>query len=124
MTDHQKTSHGMGMGAAGTGGAFAFTRSGYDRADVHDLTTADLEDATIYGRDDETIGSIKSFKVGGDGQITHAVIDVGGFLGMGAHSVALPFRDLTVLRATDGHDLRVHLDTTKEKLKAMPHHTA
>jgi hypothetical protein len=52
------------------------------------------------------------------------VIDIGGFLGMGAHSVMLPFSQLTGLRENDGSDVRVHLDTTKDKLKAMPHHAA
>lgn len=109
--------------AAAGGGAYGFVRKGYDRAQQHDLTTADVESATVYGRDDETIGTISALKVGTDGRITDAVIDVGGFLGMGAHSVQMPFSDLTVLRETDGADLRVHLDTTKDRLKAMPHHT-
>ncbi len=105
------------------GGAYAFAREGYDRAEHHELTTADVENATVYGRDDETIGSVQSLQVGTDGKITHAVVDVGGFLGIGAHSVLLPFHELHVLRATNGVDVRVHLDTTKEKLKAMPHYT-
>ena len=67
--------------------------------------------------------TMNKHKVGTDGKITHAVVDVGGFLGIGAHSVLLPFRELHVLRATNGVDVRVHLDTTKEKLKAMPHYT-
>ncbi|MFZ2100469.1 MAG: PRC-barrel domain-containing protein [Oricola sp.] len=108
--------------AATGGGAYGFVRNGYNRAETHDLTTSDLESATVYGRDDETIGSVSSLKVGTDGKITDAVIDVGGFLGMGAHSVLLPFSQLTILRETNGTDLRVHLDTTKDKLKAMPHH--
>ncbi len=105
------------------GGAYGFVRDGYARTEAHDLTTADLEGATVYGRNDETIGSVSALQVGTDGKITNAVIDVGGFLGMGAHSVMLPFSQLTVLRETDGSDVRVHLDTTKDKLKAMPHHT-
>lgn len=108
--------------SAATGGAYGFERNGYSRTETNDLTTADVESATVYGRDDETIGSVSSLKVGTDGKITAAVIDVGGFLGMGAHSVMLPFSELTVLHANDGSDVRVHLDTTKDKLKAMPHH--
>ncbi|WP_296478782.1 PRC-barrel domain-containing protein, partial [Roseinatronobacter sp.] len=77
---------------------------------------------TVYGRNDENIGSINALKVGSDGKITDAIVDVGGFLGIGAHSVLLPFSQLTVLRQTAGSDVRVHLDTTKEKLKAMPQH--
>ena len=111
----------MSHGAAG-GNAFGFARTGYTRAEAKDLTTSDLESATVYGRNDETIGSVSNLKMGTDGKITHAVIDVGGFLGLGAHSVMLPFDQLTVLRETNGSDLRVNLDTTKDKLKAMPHH--
>jgi len=101
MTHHATTTHGTG-----TGGAFGFARDGYSEANVHELTTADLESASVYGRDDETIGSISSLTVGTDGKITDAVIDVGGFLGMGAHSVSIPFDQLTVLRETAGSDLR------------------
>jgi hypothetical protein len=118
--EYANTQHG----AAGSGGAFGFVRNGYSRAEIHDQTTADLESATVYGRNDETIGSVSSLKVGNDGKITDAVVDVGGFLGMGAHSVLLPFSHFTVLRETGGSDVRVHLDTTKDKLKAMPHHHA
>lgn len=119
MTQRADTPYG-----AGGGGAFGFVRNGYNLADTHGLTTADLQGATVHGRDDETIGSISALKVGTDGQITDAVIDVGGFLGLGAHSVLLPFDQLTVLRETDGSDLSVHLDTTKDRLTNMPHHAA
>lgn len=109
----------------GSGGdAFGFVRNGYNPANVHDLTTTDLQNATVYGRDDETIGSVSALRVGADGRITDAVIDVGGFLGIGAHSVLLPFSRLTVLRKTDDADISVHLDTTKDALRAMPHHHA
>lgn len=106
------------------GGAFGFVRNGYDRMEIHNLTAAALEGATVYGRDDETIGSIRSLQISTDGRITGAVIDVGGFLGIGVHSVLVPFSGLTVLRETDGSDLRVNIDTTKDKLAAMPRHDA
>jgi len=109
------------LGASGAG-PHMFVRDGYARAEIHDLTTADVESATVYGRNDEKIGSISSLKLDTNGKITDAVIDVGGFLGMGAHSVVMPFRELTVLRKTNGKDVRVNLDTTKDRLKAMPHY--
>ena len=104
------------------GGAFGFVRKGYDRTNAEDLTTSDVEGANVYGREDETIGSVRSLRIDTNGKITDAIIDVGGFLGMGAHSVLMPFSELSVLRETNGSDLRVNLDTTKDKLKAMPHH--
>ena len=108
----------------GTGGAFAFVREGYKPVGAQDLTTSDLESAHVYGRDEENIGSISALQLVSDDKITHAVIDVGGFLGMGAHSVLPPFSQLNVQRETGGSNFRVNLDTTKDKLKAMPHHTA
>ena len=114
MTHPTNLTHG-----AASGGIF---RDGYATVTVHELQTSDLEGAAVHGFNDESIGKISALKVGTDGQINEAVIDVGGFLGIGAHSVLLPFSDLTVLRATNGTNLRVHLDTTKERLKAMPHH--
>jgi hypothetical protein len=110
-------------GASG-GGTHAFTRDGYAKAAVHELKSSDLEGAEVYGRDNESIGSVSALKLGSEGRINAAVIDVGGFLGIGAHSVMVPFGDLTVLRATGGSDVRVHMDTTKDQLKAMPHHVS
>ncbi len=116
--------HPSDMPYPSMGGAYGFVRNGYDRAEPQDLTTADVENATVYGRDDETIGSISALKVGTDGKISHAIIEVGGFLGIGTHSVSLPFAQLSVLREIDGADVRVNLDTTAEQLKAMPAHQA
>ncbi|MBK5926561.1 PRC-barrel domain-containing protein [Rhodobaculum claviforme] len=107
---------------ASGGGAHGISRDGYAKAAVHELKSSDLEGAKVHGRDDETIGSVSTLTLGAEGRIDAAVIDVGGFLGIGAHSVLVPFDDLTVLRATDGSDVRVHMDTTKDKLKAMPQH--
>lgn len=100
--------------------AHAFSRAGYVAAHIHDLTTDDVDGAKVYGRDDDSIGSISSLKLGPDGKLTHAVIDVGGFLGMGTHPVAVPFSSLAVLRENDGSDVRVYLNATEEQLKAMP----
>lgn len=110
--------------ASGTGGAYGFVRNGHDRAQAHDVSTADLERATVYGRENEILGTVSGLQIGADGKVTAAVIDVGGFLGLGAHSVLLPFGDLTVLRRADSRDISVYLDTTRAKLKAMPHHSA
>ena len=111
----------IGAHASGT---HAFARDGFAKAAVHELKSSDLEGAKVYGRDDETIGSVSALKLGSEGRINAAVIDVGGFLGIGAHSVLVPFGELTVLRATGGSDVRVNMDTTKDKLKAMPHHVS
>lgn len=54
-----------------------------------------------------------------EGKITHVVLDVGGFLGIGAHTVAVPLEALQVFR--DGsNDLRVYLPWTQEQLEGLP----
>ena len=52
------------------------------------------------------------------GQITHAVLDVGGFLGMGQHRIAIPIEDLTVYAS--GDEMRVYLPWTRDQLEALP----
>jgi hypothetical protein len=52
------------------------------------------------------------------GNITTAVVGVGGFLGAGKKKVAVPFKDLKVM-SRDGKDWPV-LNQSKEDLKAAP----
>jgi hypothetical protein len=80
-----------------------------------ELTPDILEGATVYGRDDETIGSVDH--VHG----SQVVIDVGGFLGIGAKPVAVSASDLDFMRDEDG-DVHAVTSWTKDQLKDMPEH--
>ncbi len=117
MTHAEKTPHGTG-----DGDPRGIARDGYEHAQPHDLKTSEVEGATVYGCEHEEIGTVSSLDVATDGAITEVVIEVGGFLGVGAHSVLLPVSQLTVLRQTNGADIYLHLETTKEELRAMTHH--
>lgn len=81
-----------------------------------ELTPAVLEGATIYGPGDEKIGSVSHMH--GPSEV---VIDVGGFLGIGAKPVAVAAAELDFMRDEDGE---VHAITnwTKDQLKQMPEH--
>jgi ribosomal 30S subunit maturation factor RimM len=89
------------------------------RLTTTELNEAELEGATIYGPNDETIGSVSH--VHGSGAGTIVVIDVGGFLGIGAKPIAVPATQLDFMRDEDD---AVHAVTswTKDALKAMPEH--
>ncbi|RRH68840.1 PRC-barrel domain-containing protein [Falsigemmobacter faecalis] len=78
-----------------------------------------LSGAAIYGPENARIGSVAH--VHGSGPEAQVIIDVGGFLGMGAKPVAVPARDLDFMRDESGV---VHAVTTwtKDQLKAMPEH--
>jgi hypothetical protein len=80
-----------------------------------ELTPDILEGATVYGRDDETIGSVDH--VHG----SQVVIDVGGFLGICAKPVAVSASDLDFMRDEDG-DVHAVTSWTKDQLKDMPEH--
>jgi hypothetical protein len=54
------------------------------------------------------------------GEVTHAIIDVGGFLGIGTHTVAIPIEALQVYRGTNASDVRVYLPWSEEQLKQSP----
>lgn len=84
-----------------------------------ELVPANLESATIYGPGDEKIGSVSHMH--GTGAASQVVIDVGGFLGIGAKPVAVPARELEFMRDEDG-DVHAVTAWTKDQLKAMPEH--
>lgn len=89
--------------------------SNHVRVTPEELTPNTLEGATIYGPGDEKIGSVDH--VHGN----QVVIDVGGFLGIGAKSVAVQASQLDWMRDEDG-DVHAVTSWTKDQLKNMPEH--
>jgi sporulation protein YlmC with PRC-barrel domain len=72
--------------------------------------------ADVYNDDGKKIGKIEDMIVSPDGKISVAVIDVGGFLGVGKHRVAVPVDQFSDINAKK----IVLPKATKETLKAMP----
>ena len=89
--------------------------SNHIRLTSAELTPDVLEGATIYGPDDEEIGSVDHLHSG------QVVIDVGGFLGIGAKPVAVAADELDFMRDENG-DVHAVTSWTKDQLKAMPEH--
>lgn len=81
----------------------------------NELTADILDGATIYGADDEKVGTVSHLHG------SQVVIDVGGFLGIGSKAVAVPTSQLDFMRDEDGN---VHAVTvwTKDQLDDMPEH--
>jgi len=101
-------------------------RDGYaevELVDARNFTVDDLQGARVYGTDDEDLGEISELLVE-DGKLTRAVVDVGGFLGIGEKPVAVDFEQLQILQhGTDG-SLLIYMDATKESLEAQPDYQA
>lgn len=89
--------------------------SSHIRLASSELTAVILEGATIYGPGDEKIGSVSHLHG------SQVVIDVGGFLGIGAKPVVVPISDLEFMRDEDGN---VHAVTTWTKEQCLSISTA
>jgi sporulation protein YlmC with PRC-barrel domain len=55
----------------------------------------------VYNNGNEKIGEVEEFLISSDGTINGAVISVGGFLGIGEHYVAVPFKSIQFTHNTD-----------------------
>lgn len=69
----------------------------------------------VYNENDEKIGDVEDVVLDSNGQATTYVVGAGGFLGMGQHSVAVPFDKIT-----QGNDKLLLQGYTKDQLKALP----
>lgn len=84
-----------------------------------ELTPDLLSGATIYGPDDSKIGKIEH--IHNEGGVMQVVVDVGGFLGIGAKPVVLNVDQIDLMRDESGN---VHGVTswTKDRLLELPEH--
>lgn len=101
----------------------AVERDGYaevEMTQVSEMTSEQLEGSLVYGANDESVGEIDRLVLGEDGKVSHVVINVGGFLGIGEKPVAVTFEELQILQEQDGDDVRIYIDSTQELLEAQP----
>lgn len=93
---------------------------GYQPADPSMVSADTLMGADVYSENDNSIGSVEDVVLSPQGEVEYFVLDVGGFLGIGAHTVALGMDEVTVLQNEQGNELRVHVDATREQLEQAP----
>lgn len=95
---------------------------GYTAVERDTLTAEMLTGADVRDPNDASIAEVSDLVLTGEGQVTDVVLDVGGFLGIGARSVAIPMDRLTVAQS-EGGAVRIWVNMTKEELEALPEHT-
>lgn len=93
---------------------------GYQVLPAQDRTSDRLTGADVYGREGEQIATVDDLVIGATGEITHAVMDVGGFLGIGSHTIALEIDDLDILWNDADDDVRVQVTMTQEEMESLP----
>ncbi|WP_378950092.1 PRC-barrel domain containing protein [Mesorhizobium sp. ANAO-SY3R2] len=91
--------------------------SNHRRLSGAELTPDVLQDVSVFGPDDEDIGTVSH--VHGSGSTAQVIINVGGFLGIGAKSIALTAHQLEFMRG-EGGEVHAVTSFTKDQLRAMP----
>jgi sporulation protein YlmC with PRC-barrel domain len=73
----------------------------------------------VYTATNENIGEINDLIMNKELDNIVAVVGVGGFLGIGEKDVAIPIKDIQVIKDTD-NALRLTITASKEQLEALP----
>jgi hypothetical protein len=91
----------------------------HTRVDVQKLAkgyrSSKIVGSSVVNQHDDKIGTVDDLIIEPSDQVPFAILSVGGFLGVGEHLVAVPFKDLKV------SENKIELPgATKDELKAMP----
>ncbi|HMO07003.1 MAG TPA: PRC-barrel domain-containing protein [Paracoccaceae bacterium] len=108
---------------AGTEPRAPVLRDGFTTATAAMLTADKMLGARVYDPEDRNVGSVSDLVIAQDGTISQVVLDIGGFLGLGAKPVALGMEEIDILQSDDGARVQVHVPMTKEQLSALPDYT-
>jgi sporulation protein YlmC with PRC-barrel domain len=93
-------------------------RTGFSEFDETGLAAEDLRGIGVYGINDEQIGTIGDIITNSDGSFDAIIVDVGGFLGLGAKPVAVGYDNLVFSADTFGNRY-LFLNATREQLESQ-----
>jgi len=93
-------------------------RSVTNPSSTNQLLASDIYKANVYDPSEHKIGDVSDLMIDSNGNVTAAIISVGGFLGVGQKDVVVPFKELQV-STRDGKNWIV-LNRTKDELKTAP----
>ncbi len=96
------------------------TPEGYTELAGEERTADRLMGANVYDAQGENIANVDDVVMGAEGDATHLIVDVGGFLGIGSHTVAIEVDDAQIVWHDQNGDVRVQLPMTRDQLEAMP----
>lgn len=123
MNEPSMDAPSMDAPATGTDAAAMPARDRDILSEFGATSAEELIGSTVYSNQDEDLGEVADVVVSGTGQVDAIVIDVGGFLGIGAKPVALEVTSVDIRRDEDG-DPRLYTSYTQETLEALPEYSA
>jgi len=104
----------------GIPGAPAAPPEGYVVVDATVPTVEQLLGATVHDATGDAVGNVDDLTLAQDGAVAELIVDIGGFLGIGAHTVALPAANTEILWNQADDSVRVHLPMNREQLETLP----
>ena len=90
---------------------------GFAPVDMGSVSQEQLVGVEVYSNQNENVGEIGEVMADG------AIVEVGGFLGLGEKQVLLPLDDLSLMADADGQ-MRVYVNASEEMLEQMPEYEA
>jgi PRC-barrel domain len=93
---------------------------GYSAIDTAGITAEQLRGVRLYGPNDEDVGEISDIVLDDAGMPAQVIVDVGGFLGIGARPVAIEMSQLQMMQATEGGQMRAYVQMTQSELEQLP----
>jgi sporulation protein YlmC with PRC-barrel domain len=78
-------------------------------------TAEDLIGRDVIDANGDDVATVSDLAIGSDDSVQQVIMDVGGFLGLGAKTVAIDIESLEI-----GADDEIRLTMTKEELEALP----
>lgn len=94
-------------------------RDGFIIVALTDVDPVALEGVDVYDPRDERIGEVSEV-ISSDGEFQEAIVNVGGFLGLGRKEVALDRSQLTLQRSEADDMMRLYVDISEQELQNMP----
>lgn len=83
-----------------------------------DVSAAALRDAIVHDRQGAEIGRVEDVVLDDGGRVASVVMEVGGYVGIGSHAVAVDARRLSV--RDEGEGTRVVLGMNRDELRRLP----
>lgn len=84
------------------------------------VTPEELETAVVFDANEEQINDVSQVVVTDTGAVEDVVIKVGGFLGFGGKSVAVPVAETQIMRDPADNELKVFVNLSEDALKELP----
>ena len=93
----------------------------FERVELTALTADHLMGANVFDQFNENVADVGDIVFSEDGtEVQALLVDIGGFLGIGARTVAVDIDQLEIFHDPQTNDVAVYINMTEQELEALP----